>query len=341
MPDGSGSGTRIPQIEDLLAVGVVGVLTDGELVDRFLRHRGGQAETAFTALVERHGPMVLRVCNIALRSTSGEDAFQATFLVLARHAGLHPRPPSVASWLSESRAEPPRRSVRPRREAALQERARHETRWRWTPPARAQLPDSFPELHAEIGRLPRSSATDRALYFEGLTHEQAARRLSGRWEPSRPARASRDQLRSRLKRRGRPADRSTSARAAAGNFAGPSNPWSGRRSRRRRGWPGRSPAGLVSSAVLTTTRGVSRAMLIHKSSCGGRRAVRDAWGWPDALALAQQVGGKKHEDPPSRSPDGDHDPPCRPDRISQETVTQIHSPLSCHIRAVRVGMERP
>ena len=46
------------------------------------------AELAFTVLVKRHGPMVFRACRAILRDPhAAEDAFQATFLVLARKAG--------------------------------------------------------------------------------------------------------------------------------------------------------------------------------------------------------------------------------------------------------------
>src|SRR5262249_7346972 len=48
----------------------------------------------------RHGPMVLRVCSGVLRDpTDVEDAFQATFLVLARKVGSIREPEAIASWL--------------------------------------------------------------------------------------------------------------------------------------------------------------------------------------------------------------------------------------------------
>lgn len=59
-------------------------LDDGTLLQRFLEHR---EEAAFEALLRRHGPMVLRVCQRLLRDRQDiEDAFQATFLVLLRRA---------------------------------------------------------------------------------------------------------------------------------------------------------------------------------------------------------------------------------------------------------------
>src|SRR5262245_1848998 len=57
-------------------------------------------ETAFAELVARHGPLVLRVCRRALDNPQDiEDAFQATFLILARTAGTIRRPDGLAAWL--------------------------------------------------------------------------------------------------------------------------------------------------------------------------------------------------------------------------------------------------
>src|SRR3954451_18343318 len=71
--------------------------TDATLLDRFVNHR---EEAAFAELVDRHGSLVMRVCRRFLRSEQDvEDAFQATFLVLAPRAGRISWDVSVAGCL--------------------------------------------------------------------------------------------------------------------------------------------------------------------------------------------------------------------------------------------------
>src|SRR5262249_27580064 len=72
-------------------------LSDAELLERFVARRD---EGAFAALVGRHGPMVFAVCRRVLANAAdAEDAFQATFLVLARRARSIGRRELLGSWL--------------------------------------------------------------------------------------------------------------------------------------------------------------------------------------------------------------------------------------------------
>jgi RNA polymerase sigma factor (sigma-70 family) len=72
-------------------------LPDGQLLRLYAARRD---EAAFAVLVRRHGPMVLGVCRRTLRhAQDAEDAFQATFVVLARKAGQVAHRPVVGAWL--------------------------------------------------------------------------------------------------------------------------------------------------------------------------------------------------------------------------------------------------
>ncbi len=74
-------------------------IADDELVRRYAEER---EEAAFAALVRRYGPMVLRVCYRVLhRSHDAEDAFQATFLILAREVASLRQRGAVGSWIHE------------------------------------------------------------------------------------------------------------------------------------------------------------------------------------------------------------------------------------------------
>src|SRR5947209_6270665 len=77
-----------------------GARSDEELLGRFLAREERSAEAAFAALIERHGPLVQRVCLDVLGDRQeAEDASQAVFLVLARKAGTIRKAGSVGPWL--------------------------------------------------------------------------------------------------------------------------------------------------------------------------------------------------------------------------------------------------
>jgi RNA polymerase sigma factor (sigma-70 family) len=194
-------GTVLGQLRKLAALGGSDDLTDGQLLERFAsRHE----ESAFAALVRRHGPMVLGVCRRVLSDEhDAEDAFQATFLVLLRRAAALDRRRPLANWLYtvayhaalRARSTATRRRV-PERQAL--DMTREE------PDAAAAWRDLRPVLDEELSRLPETCREAFVLcYLEGKTNTEAARQLG--WPAgtvkSRLARA-RELLRRRLTRRG-------------------------------------------------------------------------------------------------------------------------------------------
>lgn len=176
--------------------------TDGQLLERFANGQGEAAELAFAVLVERHGPMVLRVCRAVLDDHHDtQDAFQATFLVLVRRArGLRVRD-SLGPWLHQvasrtarcARADASRRRWFERRASAVPRIHREET-----------SDERERVIHEEIERLSeRARAVVVLCDLGGQSQEQAARQLG--WPlgtvKSRLFRA-RERLRERLRRRG-------------------------------------------------------------------------------------------------------------------------------------------
>ena len=90
-------GVSLREIHRLFSEGTVDGLPDDGLLDRFAEERD---ESAFVALVGRHGPMVLTVCRSILRDEhDAEDAFQAAFLVLAKKARSIRSGGTLAAWL--------------------------------------------------------------------------------------------------------------------------------------------------------------------------------------------------------------------------------------------------
>jgi RNA polymerase sigma factor (sigma-70 family) len=151
-----------------------GGLTDGQLLGRFIADR---EEAAFAALVRRHGPMVLGVCRRLLRhAQDAEDAFQATFLVLARKAASVIKRESVPSFLYGVAY---RTALRARARAAKRRATERQVEDMPHPevaPAEAQ--DWRPLLDRELDRLPGNYRAAVILCdLEGRTRREAARQL--------------------------------------------------------------------------------------------------------------------------------------------------------------------
>jgi RNA polymerase sigma factor (sigma-70 family) len=199
-------------------------LTDAQLLERFAANR---EQAAFAVLMYRHAPLVWRVCRRGLRNLhDAEDAFQATFLVLARKAPSIRKAGSVGSWLygvahrtaARARDRAARRRVREQTAADLP--GTGTAAGEAGPPGRLEqlrdpsLPDDTPAalqrrelaaaLDEELWRLPDKYRLPLLLcHLEGHTNNEAAKRLgcpAGTLK-SRLARG-RQLLRARLRQRG-------------------------------------------------------------------------------------------------------------------------------------------
>src|SRR5262245_20642013 len=177
------------------------MLPDAQLLKLFALHRH---EAAFEALLHRHGPLVFGVCRRMLFDRQdAEDAFQATFLVLANKAGSITRPSLLSNWLygvalrvaGRARNNALRRRVRERQHGDLPAVAGA---------GRSVDPHLAPLLHEEVRRLPDKYRSPVVVcYLEGKTNEEAAAQLQ--WPvgtvKTRLDKA-REMLRTRLARRG-------------------------------------------------------------------------------------------------------------------------------------------
>ena len=263
----------LKQIETLFGPGTAAGLTDAQLLERFHQRRDDSAESAFAALVDRHGAMVLRVCRQVLGDDHhSQDASQATFLVLARRAGSIGRRESVASWLYGVAL----RVAAKARVAAARRRA-HERRGGEIMAARqaagvaieeATDPDRWAKLHDELGRLPESFREPLILcHLEGLTQEQAAAQLRcplGTIQ-SRLARG-RAKLKARLDKQGIDFSAALLGAASGGRpFSAAPEAWSEATVRLALEFAhGNGPAIAVAGASAALAEEVLRAMLLTK-----------------------------------------------------------------------------
>jgi RNA polymerase sigma factor (sigma-70 family) len=176
-------------------------LSDAQLLEAFLEVRD---ETAFAAIVRRHGPMVLGVCKRFLRNHhDAEDAFQAVFLVFMNRADSIRPKGQLANWLygvafktaCKTRAYLGKRRLREWSVANVPERGG---------PERQEWGDFWLLLDQELNQLPDKYRAPIVLCdLEGKSRREAAHAL-GLLDGTLSGRLSRArrQLAARLSRRG-------------------------------------------------------------------------------------------------------------------------------------------
>ena len=199
--------------------------TDAQLLAAYGEERDA---AAFAVLVGRYGPLVWAVCRRVVGEPHGaEDAFQATFLVLARKAGaVRPRH-SAGGWLHRTATH-----IALKARAMTARRGRHERAREALPESMAPEPPGPPDpaalaaLDEEVARLPEGLRAAVVLCeLRGVSRRAAAAQL-GVAEGTLSSRlaAARRRLADRLRRRGFGTAGGVSALLAAGGSAGAAPP---------------------------------------------------------------------------------------------------------------------
>jgi RNA polymerase sigma factor (sigma-70 family) len=176
-----GQSEVLRQLGVLFTTGSAAGVPDHQLLERFLLGRDEFAEATFAALVARHGPMVLKLCRSILRDLrdprDADDAFQATFMLLAAKAGRVGNRELLGNWLYGVAL---RTAMKSRSRAAR--RRRHERLAAECSAApivpREEDFDLHCALHEGIKALPEKYRAAIVLcHLQGMTREQAARLL--------------------------------------------------------------------------------------------------------------------------------------------------------------------
>jgi RNA polymerase sigma factor (sigma-70 family) len=255
----------------LFGTGTVAGLSDEQLLERFVTRRAEvaeatvAAEAAFAAIVHRHGPMVLAVCRGLLTDhRDAEDAFQATFLVLARRAGMLGDGAKLGGWL---RRVATRVAMRTRAEACRRKRREGTIKAEPAadPAAERHRAEEREVIAEEVRLLPEMyRAAIELCHLEGLTVREAGQRL-GCPVGTVCIRLTRGRglLKSRLARRGLAPSAAVLASGASEALAAvPERLLNATVRAVVRGAAG--GAGLVSPHVLSLSQGVLRTMLFEK-----------------------------------------------------------------------------
>jgi RNA polymerase sigma factor (sigma-70 family) len=265
---------------------------DAHLLERFT---AAHDDAAFAALVRRHGPMVLNVCRSILRHEhDAEDAFQATFLILARKAAAVRKPDALAGWLYEvayhaalkARSDAARRRIQEQKALPLAS---------VDPTLDMTLRDLHRVLHEELRQLPDKYRVPLVLcYLEGQSQGQAAKQL-GWSEGSFRGRLDRgrERLRRRLARRGVALSALLCATAVAPRAAAEALVDSVVRAAGPSALDG-TTLGVLSARVSALAEGVTRAMFLSKLRIITAMLLLVSL-VTGAGALAAREGAKSHE----------------------------------------------
>src|SRR5262245_61129498 len=255
-------GTVLRHIRRLAVSQSTKDLSDGQLLQRFVV---GHDQAAFAALVQRYGRLVWSVCRHVLHhEQDAEDAFQATFLVLAKKAKSIRKSEAIASWLHGVAY---RVAMKAKRDAA-----RRRTRERKTRPLSPTLPEtSLLELQAvlddEVRRLPEKYRAPFVLCcLDGKSTAEAAEQL--RWKVgtvSGRLSLARKQLQRRLTRRGLALSAALCALGISRTAAASSVPAGLANVTARAALAftgGKTAAGVVSAEVAALVQGVTKTMML-------------------------------------------------------------------------------
>jgi RNA polymerase sigma factor (sigma-70 family) len=294
----------------LFRLGAAGLMTDPQLLEEFAAGDADSAALAFECIVNRHGPMVFQVCTRVLRDThAAEDAFQATFLVLARKARALRSRELLANWLYGVAHHTSRKArLRALRRRIHEERvARHSSRPLEEAPGDGRQDDLNQVLHEEIKRLPRSYREAVVVcYLEGMSQAQAALRL-GQAESTVRGRLARARklLGQRLVRRGVALSGGLLALDSAANaFAGaPPGLTPQRMARAALHFVNRGKA--IDGAVSATAHDIARGVLFNMRfyPLGSLAVVAAAMGivFSGAQLVMQSTANAKLQQPPAEA----------------------------------------
>jgi RNA polymerase sigma factor (sigma-70 family) len=296
-------GTALRHLCGLAAARGTEALSDNELLRRFC---AGREEAAFAALMQRHGRLVWGVCRDVLRcEQDAEDAFQATFLVLARQAGTIRQGEAVAGWLHGTA----RRIALAARRAAATRRI-HERRGRSMPSEKPLSEEALREalgmLDDEVQGLPeRQRAVFVLCCLEGKGRAEAARQLG--WKEGTVASTlarARQRLRRRLALRGVTLSSALCAVVLA-RQARAAAPAVLARSTVRAALSyaaGNGAAGTVSTAAAALARGATRTMTTTKLKTATVFLLALTFGAAGVGTLAyQEVAARATEAPPTEA----------------------------------------